>query len=116
MELVDLRATEGIPEGLSSAEAERLKAAGKVNISDEKVGKSYGKIIRDDESADMLDIILANRVFDIGWYYQFGNYTEDVMNMLRNKNNNFASMYQKNESMALAEISELYYDFLEVAN
>ena len=47
MELVDLRATEGIPEGLSSAEAERLKAEGKVNISDEKVGKSYGKIIRD---------------------------------------------------------------------
>lgn len=47
MELVDLRETEGIPEGLSSEEAARLAAAGKVNISDEKVGKSYGKIIRD---------------------------------------------------------------------
>ena len=47
MELVDLRATEGIPEGLSTEDAERLKASGKANVSDERVGKSYGKIIRD---------------------------------------------------------------------
>lgn len=47
MELIDLRATEGIPEGLSSDEVARLRAEGKVNISDERVGKSYWKIIRD---------------------------------------------------------------------
>ena len=47
MEIIDIRATEGIPEGLTSEEVAALKAEGKVNISDEKVGKSYGKIIRD---------------------------------------------------------------------
>ena len=47
MEIVDIRATEGIPEGLTSEEVAALKAEGKVNISDERVGKSYGKIIRD---------------------------------------------------------------------
>ncbi len=47
MEIVDLRATEGIPEGLTSEEVAKLRAEGKVNISDERVGKSYGKIIRD---------------------------------------------------------------------
>lgn len=47
MEIVDLRDTEGIPEGLTSEEVATLRAEGKVNISDEKVGKSYGRIIRD---------------------------------------------------------------------
>ena len=45
MELLDIRDTEGIPEGLTSEEAEALKKEGKVNISDEKVGKSYARII-----------------------------------------------------------------------
>ncbi len=36
-----------LPRGLSSDEAERLKSEGKVNVSDEKVGKSYFKIVRD---------------------------------------------------------------------
>ncbi len=47
MEFIDIRATEGIPEGLTSEEVERLTHEGKVNISDEKVGKSYAKIIKD---------------------------------------------------------------------
>ena len=47
MQSADLRETEGIPSGLSSEEVAALKAAGKVNIANEKVGKSYGKIIRD---------------------------------------------------------------------
>ncbi len=47
MEIIDLKNTEGIPEGLTSAEVEVLTAEGKVNISDEAVGKSYGRIIRD---------------------------------------------------------------------
>ncbi len=37
----------GVPEGLSTEEAERLKAEGKSNISKEKAGKSYFQIIRD---------------------------------------------------------------------
>ena len=38
---------DGIPEGLSSAEASRLKSEGKSNISTEKAGKSYFKIVKD---------------------------------------------------------------------
>ncbi len=47
MEFTDIRETEGIPEGLTTEEVAALKAQGKVNISDEKVGKSYGRIARD---------------------------------------------------------------------
>ncbi len=37
----------GVPEGLTSDEARRLTEEGKVNISNEKSGKSYFKIIKD---------------------------------------------------------------------
>jgi cation-transporting ATPase E len=47
MEKVDIRKTEGIPEGLSPEEVAKLRAEGKVNVSDERVGKSYGRIIKD---------------------------------------------------------------------
>ncbi len=42
-----LKDTEGIPEGLTGEEVLRLTAEGKVNVSKEKVGKSYGKIVLD---------------------------------------------------------------------
>ena len=47
MEIDKLIEAEGIPEGLTKAEAEALAAEGKVNSSNEKVGKSYGKILAD---------------------------------------------------------------------
>ena len=36
-----------------------------------------GKAVRDEESADMLDIIFASRIFDLGNMYQLG----DVFNV-----------------------------------
>ena len=47
MDVIDLKKTEGIPEGLTSDEIRALTAEGKVNKTNEKVGKSYGKIIKD---------------------------------------------------------------------
>jgi cation-transporting ATPase E len=47
MKATNLVETEGIPEGLTKAEAERLTVEGKVNNSNEKVGKSYLKILAD---------------------------------------------------------------------
>ncbi len=39
--------TDGVPVGLSSAEAEELRAAGHANVTNEKGGKSYLKIVTD---------------------------------------------------------------------
>ena len=47
MEANNLSVLDGIPEGLTSEEVERLTLAGKVNIANEKVGKSYFKILAD---------------------------------------------------------------------
>ncbi len=47
MEITNVVEVEGIPEGLTKDEAARLTAEGKVNNANEKVGKSYGKILTD---------------------------------------------------------------------
>ena len=66
-----------------------------------------GKYFRDEESAEMLDILLSTRVFDIGLYYQIGTYNERIMDLLRNYNTDFASMYAKMEKPALKLIETI---------
>lgn len=66
-----------------------------------------GKYIRDDESVSMLDIILANRVYDLGLYYQLGTYNERMMDLLRQRKGDFSSVYAKYEASALAQTEEV---------
>ncbi len=66
-----------------------------------------GKYTRDTESTEMLDLILATRTYDLGWYYEIGGYNEQVMNMLRNFKDEFSSMYAKYEAQALKKIDTI---------
>ena len=59
-----------------------------------------GKVSRDSDSEAMLDIIFANRVYDMGWYFAIGGYNESVMNLLRNYRNEFTSMFTSAQKMA----------------
>ena len=55
-----------------------------------------GKFARDNESQDMLDIILSNTAFDIGYIYDFGGYGGVVVNYGRSdKIPDFASNFEK---------------------
>ena len=45
--LDESKTQESLPQGLTSAEVEAMKAEGKVNVTREKVGKSYFRIITD---------------------------------------------------------------------
>ena len=73
-----------------------------------------GKMIRDDESSEMLDIILGNRVFDLGLFYQVGGYNEQIMNLFRNNKTDFTSMYETYKNSALAKLDEINAAFAEV--
>ena len=66
-----------------------------------------GKYFRDDESADMLDIILSTRVFDLGWYYQLGLYNDEILYMVYGEKNDWASRYAKYESKALEDAERI---------
>ena len=57
-----------------------------------------GKFARDDESQEMLDIILNNSAFDIGYVYDFGGFAMGViLHSGRDKITEFASAFEKAE-------------------
>ena len=70
-----------------------------------------GQSTRDEESADMLDIIFGSFVFDIGYYYQIGPYNKELIYMVREFDTNFASRYDAKAGTAealLGVINEYY--------
>lgn len=75
-----------------------------------------GKSIRDEESSEMLDIILSTRTFDLGWYYAIGAYNEGIMNQFRNYKADFTSLYTKSEKMANKSISKINEAFANAEN
>ena len=72
-----------------------------------------GKLIRDDESSPCLDLIIGNRIFDVGMYYLIGKYTWDMTEMMKAETNNIASKYQEDFNVAMQEIEKLNSDFLK---
>jgi len=67
-----------------------------------------GKYIRDDESAHSIDIILANRSYDLGVIFGFGNPTpvNIFQNMTKEKARDFASRCAAQEPSMIAAIEE----------
>lgn len=53
------------------------------------------KASRDDESAEMLDIIFANRVYDPGEYFDFGGIITALNSVCQNSSKGIASEYEK---------------------
>jgi hypothetical protein len=66
-----------------------------------------GKYPRDIESSEMLDIIFANRVYDIGMFANLGNLTENLKTMLINDDRNFASAFKRSEKVVVKELDKI---------
>ena len=73
-----------------------------------------GKYIRDDESREMVDIILSSHVYDLGWFYQIGKYCDEVLYMWYDKKSDFTSMYDSHLSAAMADIERINEAFAEL--
>ena len=56
------------------------------------------KASRDDESAEMLDFIFSNRVYDLGEYFNFGLIYDAINTVCQNKSKGIASEYEKKKS------------------
>lgn len=75
-----------------------------------------GQTARDEESADMLDIIFDSLVFDIGYYYQIGPYNKQLIYMVREYDTNFTSRYDTYSTPAknmLSIINDYYQQAVE---
>ena len=65
-----------------------------------------GKVIRDNESEKMLDIIFANRIYDIGYIFNWGSISSFVPGFASSNKTDFASKYAKQESKILSDIEK----------
>jgi ABC-type glycerol-3-phosphate transport system substrate-binding protein len=63
-----------------------------------------GKFMRDEESREMLDIILANTAYDIGYIYDFGGFAMAVIHYGRDKRTEYASTFERMEARMLSDI------------
>ncbi len=70
-----------------------------------------GRYLQDEESWDMLDIIFAERIFDVGMYYKLPEsnpLTEQITAIIaRRESGTFTSRYEATRTAALARIIEL---------
>ncbi len=69
------------------------------------------KLTRDNESADMLDIIFNSRIYDNGEIYDFGGIGADLINMTMTYNRDMASMYAKKEKSIAKAIEKVITQF-----
>ena len=74
-----------------------------------------GKFMRDEESGEMLDLIMRDRVFDLGYIFNWGGLASNYCSSVMKKSADFASMYEKYEARALEAVEKLVaaYESLE---
>ena len=72
------------------------------------------KILRDDESEGMLDIIFSTRSYDIGMMYNIGGFLNMFVDLGTKKSGEFTSAYEKKEPVAIKEIEKLIETYKEM--
>ncbi|MBQ4574149.1 MAG: extracellular solute-binding protein [Clostridia bacterium] len=86
---------------------EALAAESKYTLIPAYIEKSLkGKHVRDAESEDMLEIILANRIFDMAEFYGLGGLRDTTLLLSESKSFNVASAYQKMEKSTNKQIEK----------
>ncbi|MCL2816205.1 MAG: hypothetical protein FWD23_16555 [Oscillospiraceae bacterium] len=65
------------------------------------------KILRDDESEGILDVIFSTRSYDVGMMYNIGGFLNMFVDLGTKKSNDFTSVYEKKEPAAMKEIEKL---------
>ncbi|MCL2816269.1 MAG: extracellular solute-binding protein [Oscillospiraceae bacterium] len=65
-----------------------------------------GKFVRDDDSYEMLDIILSNTAYDIGYIYDFGGFANTILFFGTNKKTEYASTFEKMEPKMQIDIDK----------
>ncbi len=70
-----------------------------------------GKVIRDTESFEMLDIIFSNRVYDVGILNNIGGYMGNITTMVFKSQDNIVSTIEKAMKIATSDINKIIKNF-----
>ncbi len=73
-----------------------------------------GKIVRDDDSKEMLDIIFESKTYDIGLYANIMNFKVTFENMVKDKKSDVASLFASNYESAQAQLEKLCEQYDEL--
>ena len=99
----------------SSAVLELLAYYGKEYLTPAYYEKTlYGQYVRDEESTDMLDIIFATHVYDIGQYYAIGTYSSQLTSLFTTRNS-ISSIYETYRTSAESKIEALNESFSKLS-
>jgi len=74
-----------------------------------------GKIMRDEESSAMLDIIFENKVFDLGLIFNIGTFKDKIVNLEKKGSTDIASLFASIEKAAQKNLDKLLEDYEELA-
>ena len=74
-----------------------------------------GKIMRDEESAAMLDIIFENKIFDLGLTFSIGSFKDKIVALEQKGSTDVASMFASIEKTAQKNLDKLLEDYAELA-
>ena len=100
----------------SSAVAELLAYYGKVYLTPAYYEKTLcGKYIRDAESSEMLDIIFASHVFDVGIYYDIGGYFNEIGAHFETRKS-LSTIYESYRPVAESKIQKINESFARNSN
>ena len=66
-----------------------------------------GKFVRDDDSQEMLDIILNNTAHDIGYIYDFGGFAMSIIHYGRDRRADYASAFERMQERMLRDIERM---------
>ncbi len=66
-----------------------------------------GKGARDTDSEEMISIIINNRAYDWGEYFQIGGFPTKINDWFKNPTQDMASLYEKNRSKMEADVEKL---------
>jgi hypothetical protein len=66
-----------------------------------------GKFVRDDDSQEMLDIILSNTAYDIGYIYDFGGFAMSIIHYGRDRKTEYVSTYERFEPRMQSDIEKM---------
>lgn len=95
-----------VPISVSDSERSGAVAEAIAYFSQDTVRVAYydinleGKYFTDNESSEMLDIILETRIYDAGRFYQVGNYYSSLLSLFNSGNTSISSYFLKSRRMA----------------
>ncbi|MDY5940628.1 MAG: hypothetical protein SPJ23_03130 [Eubacteriales bacterium] len=119
--ITNLTAMYSVPADIADEEMSGVLSEAMASYSQKTVTPAYieravkGLYVSDEESVETLELIFANRLYDLGTFYRLGALNTMLGNIVMSKNDTFASDYGR-YSIAAEKMANQINDFFQSSN